>query len=76
MKAPDPEPCAWCSADIDLERPPKSRRGEVFCCRSHRNASASAVRRLHEHHEAYLKQGQPGPAPLRLTPPLSPQDDR
>ena len=75
MMPSEPEPCAWCGADIELERPPKSRRGEVFCSKSHRDASARAVRQLHEHHEA-LEHAHSGPAPSRLTPPLTTQDDR
>ena len=44
--------CAWCGAEIKLRRAPGSVRGEVFCCRAHRDASARAVRRLHERVES------------------------
>jgi len=38
--------CAWCGAEIDGKHPPGSVRGEVFCTRAHRDASARAVRVL------------------------------
>jgi hypothetical protein len=40
--------CAWCGAEIESKpKPaPRSRRGELFCCVAHRDASARAVRRL------------------------------
>lgn len=42
--------CAWCGAEIRpcLYPVPMSSRGERFCTRAHRDASARAVRRLHE----------------------------
>lgn len=32
--------CAWCGAEIEHWPAPMSVRGEVFCCRAHRDASA------------------------------------
>ncbi len=59
MTAPDlgapPEPvdCAWCGGEVDLAaRLITSKRGELFCSRAHRDASARAVRRLHKREES------------------------
>lgn len=38
--------CAWCGAEITDPNPPKSVRGEKFCSRAHRDASARAVKNL------------------------------
>lgn len=37
--------CSWCGADI-AGVPVRSRRGEVFCSKAHRDASARAVKAL------------------------------
>ena len=42
------EDCSWCGAEVERSIAPRSRAGELFCCRSHRDASARAVKRLRE----------------------------
>lgn len=38
--------CSWCGAEICDPRPPRDRRGDVFCSQAHRDASSRAVARL------------------------------
>lgn len=56
-----PGDCAWCGADIGEEmlagttdRPYPNRRGEVFCRRSHREASNRALREFLRERERHM----------------------
>jgi hypothetical protein len=40
--------CVWCGGEISVNKIPKSKRGERFCSKAHRDASARAVRNLQE----------------------------
>lgn len=47
MTAHQDNDCSWCGADLsDMTVIPTSTRGERFCSKSHRDASARAVRRI------------------------------
>lgn len=52
LDADGEQECCWCGALLRTGRSPMSRSGEIFCSRSHRDASTRALRRLTSRTEA------------------------
>lgn len=58
--------CSWCGADLLVDAKLtkqgtffKSRSGELFCCRSHQQASSRALRKLRKSYETQEGNSRP-----------------